>query len=93
MEPDPTNAALARLNTQTWEDRCEVIEAAVWTHDGEVSFSSREGDEAGAKVITGNGTVCVRALTLNTLLGMTGPPDFVKDGHRRGRARRPYQSR
>jgi FkbM family methyltransferase len=42
VEPDPANAALARLNIEPWQDRCAVVEAAIWDEDVELTV---EGDE------------------------------------------------
>lgn len=38
VELDAANAALARRNLEPWDDRCELIEAAVWPADGETWY-------------------------------------------------------
>jgi len=77
LEMDPANAALARKNVAPWDIRCEVVEAAAWTTDGTVRFRGEPGRNDGARV-SAQGRQVAPALSLNTLLGMTGPPDFVK---------------
>jgi FkbM family methyltransferase len=37
-ELDPDNARLARRNVEAWNERCEVVECAVWVEDGEVRY-------------------------------------------------------
>jgi len=39
VEPDPDNAVLARANLAALADRCEIVEAAVWHCDGELTLS------------------------------------------------------
>jgi FkbM family methyltransferase len=76
VELDPDNHALAVRNVQPWRDRVEVIHAAAWTHDGEVAFRRRPGYEAGVKIADDGARA--PALSLNSLLARTGPPDYVK---------------
>lgn len=45
VEMDPENAELARRNTASFGTRCQLLEGAVWDHDGSVDF---EGDQAWA---------------------------------------------
>jgi FkbM family methyltransferase len=78
LEPDRANAELARLNTGAWSGRCEVVEAAVWIEDGWIQLMSLEGAESGAKMDEQHGSIKVKAMSLDTLLEQTGPPDFVK---------------
>ena len=77
VELDPSNAALARENVQPWADRCEVINAAVWPHDGEVHFESHPGQEDGASVAS-SGQLTATAISLDSLRGKVGAADFVK---------------
>jgi FkbM family methyltransferase len=76
LEPDPRNAALARLNTAAWPN-CEVIEAAAWVESGELSFLAEPGREAGSRVHP-EGRLTVSAISLNELAERTFAPDFVK---------------
>jgi FkbM family methyltransferase len=82
VELDPGNAAQARSVTSPWADRTEVVQAAVWPHDGDVEFGGVEGDEQGIHVIDGGGAGDrAPALSLDTLLGRCGHPeriDYVK---------------
>jgi FkbM family methyltransferase len=45
VELDADNAALCRENIAPWADRCELLNAAVWTRDGEVRYQ-RDGLDA-----------------------------------------------
>ncbi len=54
-----------------------MIEAAVWTSDGEVTIERESGSESGVR-ISPLGTTRVAALTLDSLLARTGPPDYIK---------------
>lgn len=47
VELDAENAALARANLGPWGERCEVIEAAVWPHDGEMRYVRLAGATSG----------------------------------------------
>jgi len=76
LEPDPGNVAQARQNTSHLGDRCEIISAAIWPTDGEVRLIDR-GSEVGFRVGPGDGQP-VRALSANSLLEITGCPDYVK---------------
>ena len=77
VEMEPANAALARRNIAPWSDRARVIEAAVWTEDGELRFSGAAGLEAGFH-IDGEGSRTVKALSLDSLAAETGTPDYIK---------------
>ncbi len=77
VELDPANAKLADRNIEPWRDRCRLTRAAVWTHEGEVSYDRRAGLEDGARV-GASGRHAAPALTLNSLLQATGPADYVK---------------
>lgn len=74
VEPDPGNAAAARVNVRS--DRCRIIEAAVWTTAGTVNLWRAPGREAGSHIADQG--IRVRAMTPSELLTDTGPPDFVK---------------
>lgn len=72
VEPDPENAALARRNLEPWQDRCEVVEAAVWPSDGRIGFRLEPGHEYGAQVVSklgGPGVRSVRTVSLASLVG------------------------
>lgn len=82
VELDSDNAELCRANLAPWADRCELVNAAVWTRDGEVQYR-REGldtlsfhIEEGAA--NGDGPT-TPAYSLDTLLARHGGPvDYVK---------------
>jgi hypothetical protein len=38
VELDDVNAALARRNVEPWADRCHVVNAAVWSVDGDAWY-------------------------------------------------------
>ena len=42
VEMDADNSRVARRNIDPWRNRCLLVNAAVWTADGEISY---EGDE------------------------------------------------
>jgi FkbM family methyltransferase len=74
VELEPDNVRLCRLNVAPWQDRCEVIEAAVWARGGEVEYAG----EGWASTIRPGGGKIARALMLNSLLGSGESVDFVK---------------
>ncbi len=83
VELDGENAALCRRNIEPWADRCELVNGAVWTTDGEVGYSRDGRDELSFRVGDGqtegaDGTV--PAFSLNTLLARQGGGivDYVK---------------
>lgn len=79
IEPDPGNAALCRQNVAPWP-RCEVVEAALWTQDGQVQLAGAQGREAGLRVAEA-GAVTVDALSLPTFLerhAADRPVDYMK---------------
>jgi FkbM family methyltransferase len=84
VELDADNAALARRNFEPWDDRAELIEAAVWPEDGETWYHRWPGATSAYHVHEPTpaekpqGPV-VPTLSLNTLLERTGGPvAFVK---------------
>jgi len=84
VELDSANAALARRNVEPWDDRAQVIEAAVWPEDGETWYHRWPGATSGYyahEPTPGEepqGPV-VPTLSLDTLLERTGGPiQFVK---------------
>lgn len=79
VELEPANAALARTNIAPWGDRCELIEAAVWTRDGEITFGGSAGEEHGFRVMPGAGPRAAAAIALDTLRAREpASPDYVK---------------
>jgi FkbM family methyltransferase len=81
VELDAGNAALARANLAPWSARCELITAAVWPEDGEVSYDPVPGTEYALRVKSGpGGESTAPALSLNSLLARSGAStiDFVK---------------
>lgn len=77
VELDHHNAQLAQDNLVGCEERCLLIHAGVWPVDGRLSFVAQPGREAGIRVDT-SGKAIAPALSLNSLLARTGPPDYVK---------------
>jgi FkbM family methyltransferase len=77
VELDAGNATLARRNVAPWADRCDVLQAAVWVHDGTVAYDGVRGEEVGFHVQDGGWPV--PALSLNRLLEREDDPDAVID--------------
>ena len=77
VEMDRDNAEVARRNVGAWDARCEVLQGAVWPEDGEVHYRSEHGHEDGVSISEEGGSTAP-AISLNTLLRRTGPPDYVK---------------
>ena len=84
VELDAKNAQLARRNFEPWDDRAELIEAAVWADDGEGWYHAWPGATSAYRLHEPapseepQGPV-VPTLSLNTLLERTGGPvAFVK---------------
>jgi FkbM family methyltransferase len=86
VEMDADNAALARANVAPWGDRCEVVEAAVWTEDGTINYERRVGHEDGFSIARHDPaaeTRTARAVSLDGLIQRLCPVpdetiDFVK---------------
>jgi FkbM family methyltransferase len=86
VELDSGNAAMARANIQAWADRCAVIQAGVWVHDGTLQYHRQPGSEYAFRVSqsgdadAGRANASARALSLNTLLAgaPSGSVDYVK---------------
>jgi|GEM_PF-1511104 len=85
VELDDENAAVARLNIAPWANRCELIQAAVWTEDGTLGYRRIAGEEYGLRVTpvaneAAEPNQTAPALSLNTLL-LRSPSrsiDYVK---------------
>jgi len=84
VELDPENAAQARTNIAPWSDRCEIIEAAVWTDDGTLDYCREAGQEWGFRVaalVAGEQApnASASSISLNTLAQRASRRiDFVK---------------
>jgi FkbM family methyltransferase len=86
VELDPDNAAMARANTQAWADRCAIVQAGVWVHDGTLRYHRQAGAEYAFRVSqpgdpdAADANASARAVSLNTLLARerSGYVDFVK---------------
>lgn len=82
-EPDPGNLAVARRNIAGLEDRCRLVEAAVWDEDGEIVVEG--GQENGLTVRARRDDdpselTAMPAVSLNSLLEREqpdGPIDFL----------------
>ncbi|MCW5549481.1 MAG: FkbM family methyltransferase [Opitutaceae bacterium] len=74
IEADPAIAALLRENVRAWNDsETEVINAAAWTHDGEVRFAATGQDNG---LVSADGTRVIPALDLARLC--REPVDLLK---------------
>ena len=84
VELDHSNALLCRRNVAPWEDRCVVVESAVWSSDGEVSYLSEPGREWSHRVVDGHpddGHLHrARAISIDSLVRDLGEPqvDYLK---------------
>ncbi len=76
VELDAANVRLATRNLEPCAARCRLITAAVWSCGGEVHYASRAAED-GYRVQAG-GDRTVEAVTMNELLDVSGPPDYVK---------------
>ena len=76
VELDEENVRLAARNLEPCSDRCELLTAALWASDGEVSYA-RSGPVDGYRV-SEEGDRAVTAVTMNRLLELFGRPDYVK---------------
>jgi FkbM family methyltransferase len=81
VELNHENAKLCIRNVAVFGKRCEVVEAAVWWHDGEVRYETEPGSEYGFYVAP-QGSYRARAVTLQDLVAANTPPgsavDYVK---------------
>ncbi len=83
VEPDPRNLVVARRNLEGLEDRCKLVEAAIWDEDGEIVVEG--GQEYGLTVRARRPDdppelEAMPAISLNSLLEREkpdGPIDFM----------------
>lgn len=70
VEMDSDNAEIARRNLERFGSRCVVIHAAVWTHEGVVSYEGQEewGYYIAARESDGEGSRTAPAVTIPALL-------------------------
>jgi FkbM family methyltransferase len=68
VEPDPGNVALAARNLAPYGQRARLIQAAVWTADGDVSFHVSANWPSGSRVVQTQEAIRVRAVSIPTLL-------------------------
>lgn len=86
VELDPDNAALARMNTAPWAERCEVVEAAVWPEDGQLRYVRLPGATSGHYVTEAQlgedpAVSVAHSISPASLLALSGPGsvvDYVK---------------
>lgn len=66
VELDDVNAALARRNIEPWADRCHVVNAAVWSVDGDAWYFPWPGGTATYRAVGGSpeGATRVPAISL-----------------------------
>jgi len=84
VEMDPDNAAMARKNTSMWYPRCQIVEAAIWGHDGELTYGVYDKQDR-FRVLSNDSTSDIRrrnarAVCMETLLAehSIGNVDFIK---------------
>ena len=82
VEMDADSADLARRNLKVFGERCTVLHAAVWSHDGEVSYSGEEawGFRVNSSQDKTNNERRAPAVTIPTLLEQLSVEkvDFMK---------------
>ena len=79
VEPDPANAELCKRNIRPWRERCELVEAAVWTEDGTASLVG--GSAAAFRIAPEGGGRRVSTISMDGLVdrfAADGPIDYVK---------------
>jgi len=79
VELDPDSAALARQNVEQWSDRSTIVEAAIWSEDGTVTYGRRPEDAWAHRVGSAarGQEASVRAVTLDALLDSFAPNQTV----------------
>lgn len=78
VEPQPYLAGVAAELLASYGARCTVVQAAIWTEDGTISFSVEPGVEFGGHVVPGGADDRVPAVSLNSLLRECPRVDFLK---------------
>lgn len=84
VELEPANAELCRRNLARFGDRCEVVEGAVWPHDGRVAIGASEHAGVSTNAYAAQesgGAEGITAISLQSLLARAGDDatvDFVK---------------
>lgn len=82
VELDPANATLARRNVAPWQDRCEIVQAAVWHEATDVGYETSPGDEYATRVTRGStvGRPTTRGIPIDMLLDTFRSPevDYLK---------------
>ena len=78
VEAVPQLAEIARQNTSPWIDRVEIIEAAIWPFDKELTFSMSFGNEYGGSVNNDGSGFIVQGRSLNSILPKDQIVDFLK---------------
>lgn len=86
VELDANNAACCRANILQWRDRCTIVQGAVWTNDGLVSYEYDEDCQYGLAARSsqdsfGPATRTAAAFSLNTLVdrhARDGMIDYIK---------------
>lgn len=76
VDLDAENLRLAERNIEPVADRCELIEGAIWTEPGQLTYSTPNGEDAYR--VTGNGDRAAEAILLDDLRARYGEPDYVK---------------
>lgn len=78
VELDAGNAAMSRQNTAQLGSRCAIVEGAIWTEDGTISYGGEQ--EWGFSIVSTQRDRTARALTLTTLFNelCIGPVDYLK---------------
>ncbi len=73
LEPDPENYELAELNLRPFKDRCELLNAALWSHDTMLALERgkfRDGRHWASQVVPVNGKseIAVPAYSVTSLM-------------------------
>ncbi len=76
IEPDPANFAILKMNMEPYGDRCELIEAALWSEPGELWLQAES--EHNAVSVTGTKTTGLRcrAMTMKEILHQYAPSEI-----------------
>jgi FkbM family methyltransferase len=79
VELDQDSAALARQNVEPWSDRITIVEAAIWSEDGTVSYGRRPDDAWAHRVGSAarGQEASVRAMKLDALLDSLAPDQTI----------------
>jgi FkbM family methyltransferase len=86
VELDRENAELCRKNIAPWGDRCQLIEGAVWTTDGQMEYEKIDDADDGYSVIPRTGAKpgpmrSAQTISINSIIRQWCPDreiDYIK---------------